>query len=498
MGQKQIILRGAFILTAAGFVSRIMGFFYRIFLSRIIGAEGLGLYQLIFPIFGFAMAFSANGIQTSISHYVSGNNALKDTKGTREFFFSGLSLALLLSLLASLFIWRHADFLAFSYLKEARCAQLLRYMAFAIPFAALHSCILGYFMGLKRTEIPAVSQFLEQCIRIASSFLCYQILLEKNLTITPLVAVIGLLCSEIISSLFTLTLLVLEFSKKPPLFLCPSFSKIRNLGKMAAPLSGNRLLISFLQSIEALLIPSRLRLFGYTSSEALSQYGILNGMALPLVLFPSAITGAVSMMLLPTVSEAHTLDHKREISRTVEATIQGSLLLGIFCTGIFLLFGPDLGLLLFDNPKAGDYILILGWICPFLYLGSTLTSILNGLEKTMTTFWQHALGLGIRIFFVWFCIPRFGMTSYLIGLLISQLTMAFLAVFSLKKQVSFHFRPWNNLVLPLASLLLGAAAAELGNLLFQYFSLSAFYALLFRGILFSLVYVILLFHTLRE
>lgn len=133
--------------------------------------------------------------------------------------------------------------------------------------------------------------------------------------------------------------------------------------------------------MEAVLIPLRLRFFGYSLSEAYSHYGILTGMALPLVLFPSAVTGAVSMLLIPEISEADTLNDRQAILRTARSTVAGCLYLGIFCTGGFFLFGKELGLFLFQSEEAGSYIRILGWICPFLYLGTTLSSILNSLGK---------------------------------------------------------------------------------------------------------------------
>lgn len=500
MSQKQTILRGAFILTAAGFLSRIMGFFYRIFLSRIIGAEGLGLYHLIFPIFGLSLAVTSSGIQTAVSHYVSGRNALGDKKGAWNSFLAGTALSLGLSLVVSFLLYQNAGFLAVHFLREPRCEELLRYLSLAIPFASLHSTATGYFMGQKRTGIPAISQLLEQTVRILSALLLYQIFLEKGWRITPLIAVGGMVLAEAFTSLFTLTLLVLETAVHRGSFQLPSLRDIRDIGKMAAPLSANRLFLSLLQSVEAMLIPIKLRSFGYTATEALSHYGVLTGMSLPLVMFPSAITGAISMLLIPTVSEAHTLNNRSEIARTVEATITGCLVLGIFCTGVFLLFGADLGLFLFGNREAGDYILILGWICPFLYLGTTLASILNGLGKTVTTFLQNLFGISIRILFVWFLIPRLGMTGFLLGLLVSQLTVAFLSLFSLHRAVRFSFDARKVLLMPILFSLCSALLLRALDGFMAGFSLPIpdLVLLLMRGFLFTSSYGFLIFWFFRE
>ena len=207
----------------------------------------------------------------------------------------------------------------------------------------------------------------------------------------------GMLAAEILTSLFALLLLLFQ----TPVFAPPSLFVMRkNLEKLmeiALPISSSRFSLGIFQSMEAVLIPLRLRYFGYSLSEAYSHYGILTGMALPLVLFPSAVTGAVSMLLIPEISEADTLNDRQAILRTARSTVAGCLYLGIFCTGGFFLFGKELGLFLFQSEEAGSYIRILGWICPFLYLGTTLSSILNSLGKTTAVFFQNLLGILIRI-----------------------------------------------------------------------------------------------------
>ncbi|MEY8426936.1 polysaccharide biosynthesis protein [Lachnospiraceae bacterium 46-15] len=453
MNQKRVILQGAFVLTIVGFVSRIIGFFYRIFLSHAIGAEGVGIYQLIFPVYTMAFSLTAAGIQTAISKNVSEKMALDDKKGARNTFFAGLILTTCGTLLVSLFLYREAGWISAAFLKETRCEPLIRMLAFALPSAGIHSCVGGYYFGMKKTHVPAISQLVEQAARVSVSYLVYVIFLEKGIRPTPVLAVIGLIFEELASALFSLTAAALHFGKTriSSLTSKPSLP-FTGILKISLPLTANRVLINLLQSMEAICIPLRLQLAGLSVSSALSIYGVLTGMALPLVLFPSAITNSISVMLLPTVSEAQAAGSQRQISRTLENTIQYCLILGILCTGIFLCFGESMGRVLFASSLAGKFILILAWICPFLYLGTTLTSILNGMGKAVTTFWQNTVSLLIRILFVWFAIPRFGVAGYLWGILVSQLLSAALALFVLSRHVPFHFDSLGWIVKPLAAL----------------------------------------------
>ena len=424
MIQKHPLLKSTAILTCAGMVSRIIGFFYRIFLSKTIGAEGIGIYLLLFPIQTLLFSLTSSGIQTAISRFVSARLASNDKKGARDILLCGMMLSVLFSGIASFFLYQNANFVAVSLLHEARCSSLLKILSFALPFddvAVLNAHLL---------------QLVEQTARVASSFLFWQIMVEKEIQVTPVLAMYAMLTSEIIVVLYTGTRFLLHH---PSSFekACPfSAHSIREILTFSLPLSTNRVCLSLLQSAESICIPLRLQAFGLARSAALSSYGTLTGMALPLVLFPSAVTNALSVMLLPAVSESQAGKDRKAITRLSVRTVQSCLLLGILCTIFFLVFGNLCGILLFDSNEAGTYIQILSWLCPFLYLGTTLASILNGLGKTFLVFLSNMAALFIRFLFVWFVIPFSGIKGYLLGLLFSQLLHSLLLLFCLNRSLS--------------------------------------------------------------
>lgn len=429
MNQKHTLIKGAAILTAAGMASRIIGFFYRIFLSQTIGAEGVGIYLLILPVHALIFSLTASGIQTAVSRFVSSKTAVGDRRGAKEILVCALALSALLSVAAALFLYLKADFIAVSLLHESRCAPLLQALCFSIPFGSIHACIIGYYTGLKRTDVPAISQLFEQVVRVASSFLIYQIMLEQGVTASPVLAIYGTFCSEAASVLYTGTKVILHHRIEHTRLSVFPFHCITEILTFSLPLTVNRVLINLLQSAEAVCIPLKLQAHGCTQALALSTYGTLTGMALPLVLFPSAITNSLAVMLLPTVSEAQAAGNTKAIENLTRKTIKSCLLLGSFCTIFFLLAGNLCGILLFDSKEAAVYIQILAWLCPFLYLGTTLSSILNGLGKTFDVFLINVLSLLLRILFVWFAIPAYGILGYLWGLLLSQLLQSVMLLY---------------------------------------------------------------------
>lgn len=422
---KQHFLKGTLILTCAGLLTRLMGFFYRIFLSHTIGAQGLGIYQLLMPLQMLVLAITTSGIQTAISRLAASNLALGKEKEARDSFTAGTAAALFLSVAASVLLYRHAPFFASEILKEPRTMPLIRLLAFSFPLSTLHTCINSFSFAQQKTGIPSFIQLLEQLIRVGATYLLYLIFLSESREITPVIALGGSLAGECAASLASLLCIGRNFQVHHYVPFCIKHP-IQNLKKIleqSIPLTVNRVLLTLLGSMEVILIPQRLQLYGHSPQEALAIYGVFTGMALPLILFPSTITNSASVMLMPSIAELQALGHTKRIRRVTSQASRFCLLLGSLCCAFFFLFGPPLGTLLFKSPTAGTYIRTLSFICPFLYLNTTLTSILNGLGKPGTSLLHNVAALCIRITFVLLIIPKLGIRGYLYGILLSECTL---------------------------------------------------------------------------
>lgn len=424
---KNPVISGTLLLTASGILGKIIGFFYRIFLSRTIGAEGLGIYQLIFPISTICFAVTVSGLSTALSKYIA-EYQQRDPSSPKRFLRLCVLISGFLSFVFMLLLFRYSEFIAENILLEPRCAPLIPILACSIPLASVHSCIHGYYYGKKKAAIPAASSFIEQFSRVVFVFLICQIRLEQGKAIDASVAAWGLVFGE--AGAFLLCITALLFSKEKPQE--DTGYRVSSPGKKllaySIPLSMNRLALTLFVSFESILIPSRLVLFGYSQTDALSVFGILTGMALSVVTFPTVFTNSVSVMILPAISEADSRNDAEKIRKTIYQTIFTCLLLGSVCTGGLLLTGKWIGDFLFGNALAGKFICLLSYICPFLFLSSILSSIMHGLGMPAYPFLLNLLGIGIRIYFVYFQIPRYGLKAYLIGMLLSQIVTSVLSI----------------------------------------------------------------------
>lgn len=430
MSRKHAIIKGTFILTLTGFATRFMGFFYRIFLSHTFGEEGVGLYQLIFPIYALGVSLTCAGIELALSRSVARCMTKGQKKEARELLCAAALLTTISSLFIMLFLQKNAEWIAIHFLHEARCAPLLIILSYLFPFSAIHSCICGFYFGQKQTMIPAVSHLIEQFVRIAGVYLLYMYGLRHGITFSISIAVAGLVIGEIVSSAFCFKAVRGKSRKRIGLssVLCSSVHHTKELLKLSLPLTGSRVMLNILQSIEAVSIPLRLQFYGMTIKESISTYGVLTGMALPCILFPSAITNSVSTMLLPTVAEIQTLNNKRELTSLIKKVTYSCIFLGSICCVTLLAFGNLMGQIFFHSSLAGDFIVTLSWMCPFLYTNNTLISIINGIGNTTLSFIINAISLGIRIAGVFLLIPAAGIQGYLWGLLGSQIFIFFVAL----------------------------------------------------------------------
>lgn len=431
--KKNALIRGTLLLTAAGLCSRFIGFFYRIFLSRMFGEEGMGIYELINPVLALSFALSTSGIQSAISKFVASEpeNAVHNRF---RILLCGLCISGFLSVSCTIFVYQRADIIALSFLKEPRCAPLLRIAALSFPAACIHSCINGYYYGVKKASLPAFCQLFEQCFRVGSVFLFWEYSRNNGVAFSINVAAVGLVIGEFASLIAALAASWLHFLKQKYMSAavpCSTMTISLRLLRFAVPLSATRVCLHLLGAVESARIPVSLQLAGYSPAHSLSIYGVFTGMAMTCILFPSALTNSVSVLLMPLIAQADAASNHSAIRRAVIKCVRFCLLMGFFFLLLFYLLGNAIGLLLFHSELAGQFLQKLCFLCPFLYLNTTLLSILNGLGKTGQTFLFNMLSLLLRMMFVFFIIPVQGISGYFFGMFAGQLFLTVACLLSL-------------------------------------------------------------------
>ena len=456
------IVQSTLILTVASLINRLLGFGYRIYMSNILGPEGMGLFQLIMPIYALAWSISCSGLTTSVSKLVAAEKAKGQYGNMGRILKQALAISTSLGFVLTIVLFFFSDTIAARMFNDERLTISLKILSLSFPFMAAGSCVRGYFMGLQETMIPAISQVFEQCIRLAVIYLLAASMMPLGLAYATAAAMIGIFAGEVLSFVFVILSykgykLKWKYFKKPTI---SSRESLYMLGAMALPLTFNRITGSLLSAFENLMLPRRLVAYGMTNSEALSEFGKISGMAMPLVQFLSALLVSLSISLVPAVSEAMTLNNFGRISNTVSKVMLFTTITGIGSAGVFIMLANELGEIIY-NQNIAHILILLGIMCPFMYMQTTLSGILNGLGEQVFIFRNSLISSAISIAFIMLIVPRMGLNGYILGSFIGLVIICSLSLNKIRLSTRIEINVLDWFIKPGLSSLLTVLAVRL-------------------------------------
>lgn len=431
---RNSIIKGTFILTVAGILSRFLGFYNRIFLTNLFGARELGIYQMIFPVYMVIFSFCCQGIQTALTRQVARPD-FNSGESRICLLRSALKLSLFLSLICSLLVFFFADRISFHILHSQECTECLRILSLAFPFVSIKGCLVGYYIGIQKSGVTAWGQLIEQAAKIGGVYLLAAFFLSGEPKAS--FAVYGIVIGEVISCLWTVICYLHSQKSFATDCLCchPRSLYRKELIRDAIPLTTNRLSLTALQSLEAILIPHMLNLYFQDGDISLILYGTLTGMVLPCIMFPTTLTSSLATMLLPAISSEYKSEHLLTIRNLIQKSIWFCVLIGAASALFLLLFGKWTGNFLFGSETAGELLFQFALLCPFIYLSTCLASIINGIGKAAVNLLYSILGIGIRIGFILWLVPVIGLTGYMWGMMLSYLLQTGLLTYTIYKYV---------------------------------------------------------------
>lgn len=486
MSTKKTLLTGTLTLTIAGILSRLLGFYYKIFLSNAIGSTAFGMCQMVLPISALGLSLCCGGIQPVLQKHIAAALAEKKEERVHGFLLTGLLATVILSVPVSVVLYCNAELVALRFLGSNSYSPLLQIISLSFAPACIHNCIHAYFLGCSQTLIPSLAQLFEQLARIGSVWFLVNLQHSKGLPSTASLGVAGILFGEAASSLFCLTFYLCKKGRKK----ADCKNTLKPLVSMTVPLTANRIFLHLFQSLEAVLIPSCLCLYGLTYEDSVGIYGVITGMAMSLVMLPSTLIHSFAVMLLPEVSNAKTQNNQSRLVRTCNFSLVCCMYIGILCTAEFTVFGREASSMLFGDKSVGDYVCILAWLCPFMYLTSSFFSILNGMGKTGTNF---AISMGctmFRILAIWIFTPRFGIEGLLLCFLFAQLLLCIISFFAVRKWVALSFSAFRLIMIPSVCAVFASAIAKM---MYKNMPAEGLLPLLLSGMVLACIYGICVF-----
>ncbi len=432
------IFKAVAVVTIFSVITRALGFFFRIFLSRKLGAEGLGLYQMASSVLGIFMTLVSSGIPLSTAKLVSKYEVNNKLKNRNQVVGSALIIAVVVAVISCGLIYILKSVWGIV-LTDSRAVELMIIMIPSIICSAVYAIFRGALWGQNDFFACGLTELIEQIIRFTLTFIMLFSITDYFVATKYTAIAFNITC--LASAIITIVL----YFKRGRI----SFSKgeYKNLIKSALPITGVRLANSLVQPLTSILIPTMLVFAGYSTSEAISSYGVIMGMTFPMLFVPMALIGSISMVLVPSISAMATKNDYQSINQNITSSLEVTMFISMLFIPIYLSVGDLIGIILYDNVMSG-VLLQLAAVCVLPISLCNLTgSILNALNLETKSFINYIIGSVVLFASIIIFTPFVGINSVIISFFLSMGTISLLNLNKIKKRIKvLNFNLFNSII----------------------------------------------------
>ncbi|WP_121662950.1 stage V sporulation protein B [Metabacillus litoralis] len=440
---KQTFLKGTLILILAGFITRVLGFINRIVVARFIGEEGVGLYNMAVPTLVLAITLTQLGLPVAISKLVAEAEAKGDARKVKKILVVSLSITGTLSIIFTPTMMLLAPFLSEHVFTDQRTYWPLLAIAPVVPIVAISSVIRGYFQGRQNMRPAAISQVLEQVVRISLVAICTSAFLPYGIEY----AAAGAMISAVVGELVSLIYLAAMFKVKKKIRIRRKFFKSVKNGKetfnqlmgIALPTTGSRFIGSLSWFFEPIVVANSLAIAGVATAVATKQYGGLTGYAIPLLMLPSFITYSLSTSLVPAISEAMANNQLKLVEHRLQQALRLSLVSGGLACVVLYVFSEPLMSIMYGSSKSAIFVQVMAPFFIFHYFQGPLQAVLQALDLAKAAMINSLIGSAVKtaLIFVLATRPSLGIMGAALAIVIGIMLVTLLHFATVLKVVPF-------------------------------------------------------------
>ncbi|MBR1890892.1 MAG: oligosaccharide flippase family protein [Clostridia bacterium] len=450
--EKAVIKRlfGAVVwVTLLSCVERLVGFIYRVYLSRTLGAESIAVYQIALSVVGVVVTLISSGIPITVSRLILKERANKNPVGEQEVVSAGIltSIAISLPITLALYLFKDKVCVMFA---DPRCMDVLLAILPGITVTGVYAVIRGYFWGNRQYLRYSLIELAEEVVMATAGVLLVSSM--KDRADGGRLAGVAVFISYVFS--FVVSTLVFVFGSgrlKNPL------RRIKPLVISSSPITAMRTLSSLSSTLVALVLPVRLIHYGAPTAQAMTAFGEFSGMAMPLLFIPSTVIGSIALVTVPEVSGSFYEKNYRSLSETVVRSTEYSMLLSAVIVPIFVSCGRRICLFLYGSEQAGVYLAVSAITMLPMSLSMITTSLLNSVNKERSTLINYLLGAGAMFLIIFFTPKIIGVYALFLGHIVSFSLSSVLNLITLKKTLSVTADPPKKAILRLVAVAFSSA-----------------------------------------
>lgn len=435
---KRNFFKSGIMLSCVALLMRGISLLFNSYITEKVGAEGMGLLSLTMSVYAFAVTFATSGISLAVTRLVAAALGREEGERAKRVLRAAVLYALCFGGAAALTLYFGANFLAVRVLCDVRTRASLRLLSFSLVPIALSSVYSGYFVAVRRVGHNAFTQMLEQGVRITLTLFGLSLCVEGEVEGACLALVGGSSLAEL-CSFFVLFLQARGDRRRHPLSGGETGGEGRAVVGYALPCATSAYARSGLVTLEHLLIPICLGWGGMDRATALASYAAMHSMALPILLFPTAVLSSFSGLLVPECAELEGRGAMRRLSRVAERAVRGALLFAVGAAVLLFLGADALGVLMYGNEDVGGYIRALAPLVPVMYLDSVVDAHLKGLGYQVYSMGVNIADAALSVLAVLVLLPLFGADGYVVVIYITELMNFALSLAKLRRALPFTF-----------------------------------------------------------
>ncbi len=443
MRKAKKFLLNAIILSGTSLLVRMVSVSFGVYVANQIGSEGIGVFQLITSIYMFSITVATSGIHLTTTRLVTEELAVRSPGTAKAALYKCLKYSACFSFGTAFALYFAAPWMTSIWLHNRITVRPLSALALSLPPLALSSVFTGYFTALRNATKNASAQILKQGIKIVITLLLLRQYLPQGIDGACLSLVLGDVAAEVFSFLYLGLLLIVDQRKKAQKTKKhPQLTK-KMLG-ICLPIAFSSYVRSALVTIKQVMIPNGLEKSGISCDEAMSQYGLIGGMIMPVIMFPSVLLSSVSTLLIPEISEKNVQHKNGQILHVLSRIFKITLLFSICISGILFAFADQLSLALYHSLQAAPYIRILAPLVTLMYFDEIVDAILKGLNQQVRVVGINILDTIVGIGLIYTILPWWGLAGYIAVIFITETLNALLSIRRLCKVTKFHidFQGW--------------------------------------------------------
>lgn len=410
--QRKRLLYNTALLTLSSLLMSCIGMAFQVWLAGRIGAAGIGLFQLVTSVNNLCATFAISGIRFATTRLVAEEIGRENECGIRAAMGRCIAYGSFFGAAAAVILWSLAEPVGFLWIGDARTVLSLRISVLSMPCVSLCASVSGYFTACGRIWKPTLVHLIEQLVGIALVALFLSRSPAGDIEQSCAAVTLGRVAADILSLI--LMFAVYLGDRRRHYGECVGSPRLTGrMLKIALPLAVSAYTRSALSTVQHLLVPRGLKAAGYSSDGALAGYGIIQGMVLPVVLFPSCIMSAVAELIVPELTEAQVQNDRPGIARTTGQLLKLSLIFSVSVALFMLVFADMLGLAIYGSGEAGRFIRILAPLIPVMYMDMAVDGCLKGLGEQMWCMGINIVDSLTSLLLVWWLLPRYALTAYI-------------------------------------------------------------------------------------